>query len=353
MEKRLDWIDAIKGLGIVFVLLGHAHINGIGKVWVYTFHLGLFFFCTGFTFSADKYATLQQFINRKIKTLILPYVILSITCFAFSSTVDIVVTILHGHSIDIFYYCKRFLGIFLQVRNSVFEGYCWFIMLVFVIDIFYYIIFNATREKNLIRWIVVILFYFAAGVYMNAGGRPLPWHIDAAILSIVFVNIGNTLKEYNITLSSKKIIILSAITSVIIAIFEYKKNFRCDIFESSIGNLALFLLGNFAGFTIFSYLMKQNGKFSGLINIGKNSLIIYALHQAVVYRIFKPAINLLFKSLVKEYSGHVVVQYLKSFLLIGITLVILRMLIPLYNRIYNGIVLTIFDNNINDAEKAK
>ena len=57
-EKTLhyDWIDAANGLGIIFVVLGHAiadttqNVQFFGKLFqiIYSFHMPLFFFLSGF-----------------------------------------------------------------------------------------------------------------------------------------------------------------------------------------------------------------------------------------------------------------------------------------------------------------
>ena len=52
-EKRLDWLDVAKGYGILFVIYAHTDYGFIGNL-LYTFHVPLFFFLSGFVFS-NKY----------------------------------------------------------------------------------------------------------------------------------------------------------------------------------------------------------------------------------------------------------------------------------------------------------
>ena len=46
---RINWIDCIKGIGIYFVILGHIYkCNNIG-MWIYSFHMPLFFIPVSYT----------------------------------------------------------------------------------------------------------------------------------------------------------------------------------------------------------------------------------------------------------------------------------------------------------------
>lgn len=42
-EPRVSWIDVLKGIGIVLVVIGHIYLNPIVDNWLYSFHMPLFF----------------------------------------------------------------------------------------------------------------------------------------------------------------------------------------------------------------------------------------------------------------------------------------------------------------------
>lgn len=85
-HQRVHWIDVAKGFGIILVSFGHIR-NGNGQsVWlpalnepiniIYLFHMPLFFFLGGFTFSSRR--KFPDFIKVKAKTLLIPYYIFSL-----------------------------------------------------------------------------------------------------------------------------------------------------------------------------------------------------------------------------------------------------------------------------------
>ena len=54
MKKRIGYIDMAKGLAIILVIIGHISFTpSMGKTILYLFHIPLFFFLSGFTFSID------------------------------------------------------------------------------------------------------------------------------------------------------------------------------------------------------------------------------------------------------------------------------------------------------------
>lgn len=71
MGKRLAHIDFLKGIGIILVLLGHFPINGIMHMLIYSFHMPLFFFCSGLCF---KPRPIVQGFKKDVKSILIPYV---------------------------------------------------------------------------------------------------------------------------------------------------------------------------------------------------------------------------------------------------------------------------------------
>ncbi|MGN0266292.1 MAG: acyltransferase family protein [Lachnospiraceae bacterium] len=73
--NRLRFIDIAKGIAIICIILGHLKNDAINRV-VFTFHVPIFFFITGF-FTNDN-LKIADFIKKKARTLLVPYFI---TCF--------------------------------------------------------------------------------------------------------------------------------------------------------------------------------------------------------------------------------------------------------------------------------
>ena len=75
--KRLDYNDLAKSLGMLTILWGHIRLGDWSNAFVYAWHIPLFFFLSGMVFNKSKYASFQVFLLKKVKSLLVPYVIFS------------------------------------------------------------------------------------------------------------------------------------------------------------------------------------------------------------------------------------------------------------------------------------
>ena len=48
--NRIPWLDAVKGVGIICVILGHMTIPETLRQFVFSFHMPLFFFVSGYLY---------------------------------------------------------------------------------------------------------------------------------------------------------------------------------------------------------------------------------------------------------------------------------------------------------------
>ena len=89
MKKRVEYFDIAKGFSMICIILGHL---GIGRVnsFVFTFHVPIFFLISGY-FLSDK-LTMEEFIKKKAKRLLLPYLVTCIFITIGVTLRDIIVT---------------------------------------------------------------------------------------------------------------------------------------------------------------------------------------------------------------------------------------------------------------------
>ena len=62
-NQRINWIDMAKGYGIIAVFIGHMVQNSALGLFVYSFHLPLFFFLSGYLFKPE--ASFVSFLKKK------------------------------------------------------------------------------------------------------------------------------------------------------------------------------------------------------------------------------------------------------------------------------------------------
>ena len=75
MKERDPYIDILKAIGIISIVIGHASINIPGTnieicKFVYAYHLMIFFFTAGFCFKKEYAAEPYQYIGRRLKSML-------------------------------------------------------------------------------------------------------------------------------------------------------------------------------------------------------------------------------------------------------------------------------------------
>ena len=79
INKRVEWIDFVKGLGMLLVIIGHCKIpNPYWKI-IYMFHMPLFFVVTGFVYSPKKNEVDNiTYVKSVSKKYLIPYLVFSL-----------------------------------------------------------------------------------------------------------------------------------------------------------------------------------------------------------------------------------------------------------------------------------
>ena len=71
-RKRIEWIDIVKGILIISVVLGH--ITGMFNIYIYSFHMGAFFILSGYT-SGGKNKSLAKIAWSRVLAILLPLLV--------------------------------------------------------------------------------------------------------------------------------------------------------------------------------------------------------------------------------------------------------------------------------------
>ena len=93
MDKRLDWADIARGIGIILVVFGHTLVpglrdayTGVRFVWsfIYNIHMPVFFFVSGWLFEKGlaHHPNKGEVIAGKARLLMLPYIMFSLFAYA-------------------------------------------------------------------------------------------------------------------------------------------------------------------------------------------------------------------------------------------------------------------------------
>ena len=69
-KERIGWMDAFRGIGMCYVIMGHMQIPKVLAQAIFSFHMPLFFFASGYLYSGGHGKT---YVLKKLDQLIIPY----------------------------------------------------------------------------------------------------------------------------------------------------------------------------------------------------------------------------------------------------------------------------------------
>lgn len=84
-SRRVDYLDMVKGIGIILVVAGHCgYLAKDALTVIYSFHMPLFFIVSGMIscYRRDELKPLKQVIVKRLKSLMIPYAIFSLIYLA-------------------------------------------------------------------------------------------------------------------------------------------------------------------------------------------------------------------------------------------------------------------------------
>lgn len=273
-------LDIIRGGGILLVVLGH--IPGIPfelKKYIYSFHIPLFFFVSGYLFNFDKYRyfSYKDFIKYKAKKYILPYFRMGLICLLLFGIIYPLFT--EGFSKQYMLQSIKYVLGLLYSRGG--PGYMawssplWFLTALFVTEIIFFVVLKFNFKYPLIMFGILAMLSYIYSITITI---PLPWNIDVAMFAVIFMYMGFITHKYNLTQYINLPILL---VLIVIFVLSVSYNSKIDMNLRNYGNGFLTIISGTIGTIIclqIARLLKEN---KILEFYGKNTLFIMGYTYAV------------------------------------------------------------------------
>lgn len=152
MKQRLDFLDTAKGFAITLVILGHiiSSERFPVRMWLYSFHMPVFFIISGYLTNLSKnHISIQQFIIKKFKSLIIPYL-----SFALINYVFIIFNFYIQHSLE----KNTIITYIIYIIKLCGRSAIWFLPCLFISQLIFKLISNTISNKTL-RLFIISFFY--------------------------------------------------------------------------------------------------------------------------------------------------------------------------------------------------
>jgi acyltransferase len=267
--SRLGWIDTIKAIGIYLIILGHLPQPNEVKSFLWTFHVPLFFFVSGFL---SKSVTFEVFFHRTINRLLLPYI------FVYCANVVLTAVLKHNYSPSTIF--GQLLGIFYGTHSypGFINAALWFLPALITVETLYYVV--LTRYP-LAYLPIVSLSYF---LYIN-GYQDIYFSFDLALLGLNYFILGHFFRQYNLMNYLKSSIFLTFLTFISCALLTsiaayygnvwFKGKYYIISFLSAFSGIMMVAAG---AFLVDSWIQRQRVLSLIVRFVSDNTLFILAFH---------------------------------------------------------------------------
>ena len=301
---RLIWVDALKGFGIMLVVFAHYKLPLALDTYIFSFHMPLFFFISGFLFNFAKYTeSAKNFVKGRFSSLIIPYFAFAAFTCLFYFLLDELYTpgVITVKFFEADIYSTVYSILYSQTTMISYNGPLWFLTCLFVTELLFFGLakrYYWQRWKLLISLIVAGIIGYLYSVYVPF---TLPWNADVALTSVVFYGAGNLFRKFMESVEELRVDFglpksglkfnnvffvvenLLPVFFILVSIlyFAYLLKFptaKVNMSGMKYGGFFSFYFLAFSGIFTYVYIFKKVGSLEVLEYYGRNSLIVLALH---------------------------------------------------------------------------
>lgn len=304
-KSRLSYIDIAKGIGIFLVVLGHTRYPYTRDI-IYSFHMPLFFFLSGYLLTLSKIDTsFILYLKKKIKGLYRPFLIFSFFYLAFNNFF----VWINFLSNDYYYSAKKIVIVFFEnicfLSDSQFSGTFWFIRNLFFLELISFLCIRFGMHffyKYLPQYLLVVSLLTAVCCFCCSYFKIVPTFTNI-FGAAVFYFMGFLIRNYYSKILNFRYLKYIGLLFVI----GIGYNIKVDMVVNYYSNYLFFILTGCMGSLAILQICMQIERFRFMqffITLGENSIYILCFHILA----FK--IVLFFFLLAKGYS----LSYLNIFI---------------------------------------
>lgn len=262
---RFNYIDFAKGIGILLVIIGHGLMNNFA---INVFHMPLFFFLTGLTFTPPSLENLEKFIIKKVNRILIPYIFFMIV----SAVLELIIGKLSP--------------------DGPLNGPLWFLDTLFTSLMIYaalHIIFKQKITLNIICLLFPIL-AFVLTKYTEVA-KVFPFGLLRCLEATAYIHLGWFYNKYSANIRINRFLLLIVSTSLFIlgVVCSYRFfDVQAATFLNARAytyNLPLSLITAVSGIMMIVSLSEIIGMIKFVNWLGRNSLVVVCVHFPLLERL--------------------------------------------------------------------
>lgn len=266
-SSRIKWIDTLKGLGILLVVFAHLSPALPIEKFIYSFHMFLFFFISGFLYSDRNNISFKKVVSQKARRLLLPFLFWDVTSCLY--------IYLCGTPIKTVF--KQF---FFLDGEYCWNAPIWFLWILFVVESIYIVI-NGCQLSISITFLIPILCLVFAYISRD---MIVPLKLNIAPIGLLFYWFGTVSKKVSVIKKLEENYLISFTIFLLATVILSHLNDRISLFGAYYGNFLLCVICGVCGILQISLLARRihtQAICSALQMFGRDSMFIMCFQYPV------------------------------------------------------------------------
>ncbi|MBR5502314.1 MAG: acyltransferase family protein [Oscillospiraceae bacterium] len=185
VKQRMQWVDVLRGLAVYFIVVGHfTDLAGDFYLFVFSFHVQLFFFVSGLFASRYSGLAVKQLLQQLANRLLIPFAGLAVFHTLF-------LNVLKGGGLPT--WLAMMLDCLKGVRNGPYIHNLWFFPCLAVMVLLYRLLQKVCKQRELLL-VLCLALSFAMRLFKE--DAQWIWSADSAVLYLFYYALGDYVKPF-------------------------------------------------------------------------------------------------------------------------------------------------------------
>ena len=277
LSVRQEYMDIFRGFGIILMVMGHVNFGSRFDFFIHAFHMPMFFVISGFFFPSAMDVTLSNFVRKKARTLLFPYIVFGLCHYL----------------INLLLYPEKGIDplmhlLFVNTTNMPIAGALWFLTALFLTECFYFLI-NRYISNEVIKHIIIIGIAVLGNCINEILTFTLPYAMGTAMVGVGLFHIGFLMRKCEHSRFMNHILnmpilewLVCAVVTVLLIFHGGYVNMRLNTYEPILPFWINAILAVIIGINCSKYVyrfMCHTYLCQCLCSIGRNSIIYLCLNE--------------------------------------------------------------------------
>lgn len=278
-KERIQWLDIAKGIAIILMIFGHVKgINPYLRMFIFSFHMPLFMIINGYLI---KNYNPKETLKKSAHSLVIPYAVVcllqvivkTILSFGNASPFKVFLKGIADSLIGVSFTSTKFTQF-----GSV--SLVWFVVCLFFARNIYVLLMSLISKTSELIRLAVLFAISLAGYFIGIYYAFLPWSLDVALYSVIFIAAGDILRKESFFENKRP---LAYVIPCAIWICFLKTHTHIELavrnYPFAYGGAISAIAGAIVVIALSKYLDERVKQFSSLLAwYGKNSMLILGVH---------------------------------------------------------------------------